>query len=249
MTSAGASLWSSVVFVPLASALLFAPSTARAQTDPAEEEARTFYYRGLEHFNLGEYEESIAAFTRAYRAVPDPELLFNIAQSYRHLGEPGSCARALELFRNYRRTLPADADRPDVDALIAEMEACARPAPEPDPAPPRTDAPVASPAIAPPDDSDPETWPMWLTIGGAVVAATGAVLVWSISWADGCVPRCSPDLIDELRARMWIGYGLVAAGGIAATVGLVAWLTRPSDAGARAWLRPAPGGLIVRGAF
>lgn len=235
---------SPIVAWPFAWALVCAPLfSAHAQTD-AEEEARTFYYRGLEHFNLGEYEAAIDAFTRAYRAVQDPELLFNIAQSHRHLGGEAACRRAAELFTNYRRTLSPGEARPDVDALIAETEQCARP-------PVQAPQPPARPPIE--DEDEPESsssWPIWLTVGGAVVAATGGVLVWSISWADGCVPRCSPDLIDELRVRMWLGYGLVAAGSVAASVGLVAWVVQPSDSsGAQAWWTPTPSGVAVGGAF
>jgi hypothetical protein len=236
---------SPIVSLSCAWAIVCAPvcCTARAQTD-AEEEARTFYYQGLEHFNLGEYEAAIEAFTRAYRAVQDPELLFNIAQSHRHLGGEAACRRAAELFTNYRRSLAPGEERPDVDALIAEMEECARPVedPQPGPAPPL-------PMITHDEQESPSMWPMWLTIGGAVVAATGGALVWSISWADGCAPRCSPDLIDELRLRMWIGYGLVAAGGVAAAVGLAAWILQPSDSSARAWWAPTPSGVVAGGAF
>src|SRR5262245_54043331 len=72
-----------------------------ADADVAREHAR----RATAAYNLGHYEEAAAEFEAAYRAVPDPALLFNLAQSYR-LG--GQSEKAVIAYKSYLRTAPPD---------------------------------------------------------------------------------------------------------------------------------------------
>jgi len=82
------------------------------------------------------------------------------------------------------------------------------------------------------------------------MAAGGGVLLWSIAWDDDCTPRCTHDQADGLRLRAYVGYSLLGAGTLAAFGGGLIWLSAPSRAsGVRAWIAPAPAGLVMGGQF
>ena len=88
-------------------ALALAPDQASAQpapvTDPAATAtARRLYEEGIKHYNVAEYDEAIAAFREAYWLTSAPELLYDIAQSYRLRG-PGSCGSALKFYKSFLR--------------------------------------------------------------------------------------------------------------------------------------------------
>ncbi|MSP62630.1 MAG: tetratricopeptide repeat protein [Myxococcales bacterium] len=172
-----------------------------------EEEAiitrvRALFHRGTTHYNLTEYKEALADFTEAYRLKPDAAFLFNVAQSYRQLGEP---ERAAQFYRNYLREAKSPPNRvevekfiADADATIAARRAAAQPtavqAPQLDapgagrpPAKVETPAaPVAAqvtqaPPAAPPSPGPPSTREMprsrtwlWVTIGVVAAVVIGA---------------------------------------------------------------------------
>jgi hypothetical protein len=222
----------------------------RAHAQPSDADARSRaalerYRHGLEHYNLAEYEAAIADFKDAYRLSAAPELLFNIAQAYRKQG-PGSCAQARDFYRAYLRTAPGQKDAASVEAVIADMERCARTY-----AQPQTVA--KAPVLAAPTP-EPEPRHRWLAGsligGGLVVAAAGAgFLAWAHSEYDsihdmGCAPACNPALVDRVRTRQTVAMVLLPAGGGVAAVGIAMWLFRRPDAGARAaWVAPTLGGV------
>lgn len=82
-------------------ALGAAPVAARAQPDDVHAHAEILSAEGDKHFALTEYEQAIASYREAYRRVPAPLLLFNIARSYRLLG---ACQQARTFFKNYLST-------------------------------------------------------------------------------------------------------------------------------------------------
>src|SRR5262249_22773412 len=90
-----------------------------------EERALGLFEQGLRHYKLGEYDAAINFFKQAYLLTDAPELLYNIAQSYRLKGA-GHCGLALKFYKNYLQSEPETAKRASVDAVIADMDKCAR---------------------------------------------------------------------------------------------------------------------------
>ncbi|HEX9103865.1 MAG TPA: tetratricopeptide repeat protein, partial [Polyangia bacterium] len=82
--------------------------------------AKQAYERGVKQYNLGEYESALEAFTSAYDQLPDPALLYNLAQCHRQLGH---ARKAITLYRSYlRESNGAASNAEDVKKLIAELE-------------------------------------------------------------------------------------------------------------------------------
>jgi len=110
----------------LAAALVVAavPSASAQPTSPPTEdakkaEAKALYETGNTHYNLGEYDQAVAAFKKAYELSQAPGLLFNIAQSYRLKKD---YEQASHFYETYLRLKPDAANRADVEARIAEMK-------------------------------------------------------------------------------------------------------------------------------
>ena len=126
-----------VVFWVVASAHAEPPPAAPAVS--TSEAARTFYERGIGHFQLDEYEKAIAAWEEGFRLKPSPEFLYNIAQAYRAWKKP---EQALVFYKKFLRTGPAAQARTDVQRQIKSLEALIEqrkhepPPVEPTPAPP-----------------------------------------------------------------------------------------------------------------
>jgi len=71
-------------------------------------------------YNLGHFDEAAQHYEEAYRLVPDPVLLFNIAQSYRLGGKPD---KALNAYRAFLRTGDSQAPNREVaEKHIAEIK-------------------------------------------------------------------------------------------------------------------------------
>jgi tetratricopeptide (TPR) repeat protein len=101
--------------------VLFAASPASAK-----ERSRTalkLTAQAIAHFRDGQYTEAIARFEEAYARDKRPDLLFNIAQSYRKVGE---CAEALDYYRRYLEAEPTAYNRSRVEERIHEMERCSQ---------------------------------------------------------------------------------------------------------------------------
>src|SRR4051812_46245536 len=75
---------------------LLVAGRAEAQPTNAAEGPSRYFERGARDYQAGQFEEAIAEFEEAYKIAPDPILLFNIAQSNRHLGRK---ERALFFYR------------------------------------------------------------------------------------------------------------------------------------------------------
>jgi tetratricopeptide (TPR) repeat protein len=141
---------------------------ATAHAQPADrEEARREFQRGRGAYDLAQYDQAIAHFTRAYQLSSEPVLIFNIAQANRLMGR---CGKAIELYQQYVRLAPAteeaEAARAHLETLgqtcrdtadgsqgvgAAPAAPAAKPAPAA-PAPPaavRAAAPAAPPVVAP----------------------------------------------------------------------------------------------------
>jgi tetratricopeptide (TPR) repeat protein len=176
--------------------IVLASATARAD-DKAE--AARLYEVGKRHYNLNELDEAIVQFKSAYRLVPDPVYLFNIAQAYRLKGNK-FCGLAAQFYATYQREEKDKKLRDSVKKRREEMEACAKahpqqeepavtappttiePPPVPIPAPATTTPPATpAPAIVAPKPvegaSKKRRWAKVLLISGAVLG-TASVTFW-----------------------------------------------------------------------
>jgi tetratricopeptide (TPR) repeat protein len=168
-----------------------ATPAAAAETEN-EREARELFTQGQLHYSLGDYEQAITKFRRAYELTSAPGLLFNVAQAHRLAGQ---CKRALDVYRHFIRLAPESEYRAEADmhvtALVLRCGAAANA--------PSGDATVASrPETATPpiptvsqQGAAPAQSRRWSTrrrtaaallSGGAILGATAGTLHW---WNDG----------------------------------------------------------------
>jgi len=108
--------------------LVLAPLPAHAAADSrVETQARAKFTEGNVAYDKADFQTALEAYLEAYRLMPLPGFLFNIAQCHRQLGRP---ERAAIFYRRYlaqsKRTPP---NAPLVRELIAEMDAAAEKAP------------------------------------------------------------------------------------------------------------------------
>jgi tetratricopeptide (TPR) repeat protein len=142
--------------------------TAWAATDEDRKvtRAREQFERGQKLFDVGRFADALVAYQEAYAAFPAPEFLFNIGQCHRNLGH---YEEAIFSFQKYLQLKPDAANRPAVEALIAELEAAKK----------RRDEQLIArkpkdDGIKPPPPSPfYKTW--WFWTGVVVVAAAGGV--------------------------------------------------------------------------
>src|SRR5690242_463268 len=104
-------LWFGLV-VPLALA-----SAARAEDNLAR--ARELFRQGKTDFDLGQFDQAIAAWQEAYQYKREPLFLYNIAQAYR---QSGNTQRALFFYKRYLLTAPHAPNRADVQEKIALLQ-------------------------------------------------------------------------------------------------------------------------------
>ncbi|WPB75909.1 tetratricopeptide repeat protein [Archangium violaceum] len=118
----------SLLPVLVAVALALSPLSARAANVEAgsrvESQARTKFSEGNIAYDLGEFQKALDAYSEAYRLMPLPGFLFNIAQCHRQMGRPERAG----FF--YRRYLTLSKEEPSnavlVRELIAEMDEAVR---------------------------------------------------------------------------------------------------------------------------
>jgi hypothetical protein len=221
---------------------------ARPTQDDKTREARRLYEQGIRHYNVTEYDSAIAAFKEAYLLSAAPELLFNIAQAYRRMG-PESCRSAVEFYRNYLNAEPNVSKHAAVQEILTELGPCSASALEPaaqPSAPPSPDTPSPPMTV---EQSAGLPWDLVLMSGGAVVAAAGGVLLWSVSRDDGCRPACSPAQVEGFRTRIHAGYGLLGGASVAAAAGLALLLYGSERAAPQAYVVPSADGVTIGGRF
>lgn len=105
---------------------------AFAQSAPATSQqvaaAQELFARATTAYNLGRFDEAVTLFSRAYEAWPQPEFLYNIAQSHRLAR---NCKQALHFYKRFRSIKDQDTAAPlpqkkrdEVDKFIAELTEC-----------------------------------------------------------------------------------------------------------------------------
>lgn len=143
-------------------------------------------------FDAGDFTAAIEGYREAYRLLPSPGLLYNLAQAYR-LG--GDCARAARAYRDYLRLVPDSPYRTTAEQNLAAAEVCARDAAapgsaQPDPARdpggaahPDDPGAAAPPRVVPPAATSAPPAPADGRVGrgartaGVVTAGVGAALL------------------------------------------------------------------------
>jgi hypothetical protein len=83
------------------------------------EQARALHHEARQDYDLGEYQNALEKFKRAYRLHEDPTFLFNIAQCHRQLGDKQAAIRA---YRTYLIKTPDAANREQVRDMIGKLE-------------------------------------------------------------------------------------------------------------------------------
>jgi tetratricopeptide (TPR) repeat protein len=99
-------------------ACVLAPA-ARADPDDALARARTHFWAGEKHYNLGEFADALREFKDSYRLKNDPVLLYNIGQCQLKLGDDRA---ALHSFRGYLRLAANPSNRKMAEEKIAQIE-------------------------------------------------------------------------------------------------------------------------------
>ena len=128
--------WPAAKAALLLSLLLSVPAgTARAAppADTSVEEARAAYDKGSTEFDLGHYQNALAAFEKAFTLRHVPALLFNIAQCHRLLGE---MKEAATVYRSFLAKDPNNARAQQARVLLAQVESAVGKQAEPQTAPP-----------------------------------------------------------------------------------------------------------------
>jgi tetratricopeptide (TPR) repeat protein len=192
-------------------------SPARADAD----DARELYERGAYAYRLQHWEDALDRFQAAYGASQAPEILFNIGQCQRQLGQFAAAAHS---YRAYLAQVPEGGDRAAAERLAAEMDAEAaaeRAAKQPAASPPRAevaprDAPAAPPsaAVDAPAPRRRTRVAGWVLGGvGLAVAAAGGIVLALGARDDGAARRAAtlPD-----QRQLWDRGGELHTAGIVA---------------------------------
>ncbi len=95
-----------------------------------ETTARKLFDDGERAYNLGEFDKAVGLFKQAYEQRPDPVYLFNVAQTYRQMGD---CKQAVFFYKRYIALKEQDTKKPlkperkaELENRIAELEECVK---------------------------------------------------------------------------------------------------------------------------
>ncbi|HEX4454798.1 MAG TPA: hypothetical protein VH143_28255 [Kofleriaceae bacterium] len=236
-----------VMVVAIGVAPAFADDAARARA--ADRSARA-------HYDAHEYDAAIADYQAAYRAMPDPLFLFDIAQSYRMLDD---CDHALQFYREYLQERPSADNRDQVERFIDKLASCAMPEPEWGTAAPTAPSPSRQVSARPqPSPLSNHT----LRLAGISSVALGAVLLGTAVYFSNqaaalaqqletaCVRGCSGASVSGIdhagRTDDHDAIALYAIGGTALAAGAAVivwtWLRAPGEAPV---IAPTLGGATV----
>jgi tetratricopeptide (TPR) repeat protein len=103
---------------PILLFLLFA-ATASAD-EPASLVARQHYQKATALFNLGEFTDAAGEYKEAYKVLPEPVFLYNIAQAYRLSGD---LAKAAFFYNSYAHNAKDPATKHEAEVRAKKLEA------------------------------------------------------------------------------------------------------------------------------
>lgn len=179
------------------------------------DEARDHYEKATAHFAVGEFAEAAVEYQAAFKAKPDPALLYDAAQAYRLANNPD---KALILYRNYVQLYPNEPNIGEVRTQIEKLKDAVAAAEKAKTAPPTgTNEPTHI-------NSEPSpSSPAAVTTGleAAAAPATSSTSAAPVSHSD------EPHRATPIYKKWWLwtAVGVVVAGGVATAVALS---TRPS---------------------
>jgi len=90
-----------------------------ATGDSVNEEASRAFWLGKDHYDAGDFALALEQFRRAFALTSDPDLLYNIAQSYRKMAK---CAAALENYRSFLRAAPDSPLAPQAAKQVSQLQ-------------------------------------------------------------------------------------------------------------------------------
>lgn len=189
-------------------------------------QARRLIKRGDAHYDARRFAQAIAEYRAAYRLLPLPDLLFNIAQAHRLAGQD---AAAVTYYRRYLE-LPDGKARAAAKRHLLELSKRLPPPPDKPSPPAATDNSAPS---APQNEADSDaprrTWigPV-VTAAGLAITALGAGLAGSAlaersELEDTCAPSCARSSWDGLPERHTAGVVLGIVGAAITVTGVVLW--------------------------
>lgn len=199
-------VWAVVVIGLFSSNVAFAGRT---------EEARDHYEKATAHFAVGEFAEAAVEYQAAFKAKPDPALLYDAAQAYRLANNPD---KALILYRNYLQLYPNEPNIGEVRTQIEKLKDAIAAADKAKTAPP-TGTNEPKHIAGEPGPANAATAPTTSSV--AATPATTSTSAASITRNDES-HRATP---IYKKWWLWAAAGVVVAGGVAIGVVLA---TRPS---------------------
>jgi tetratricopeptide (TPR) repeat protein len=94
---------------------MIAPAVVHAD----EATARKAFDEGERAYNLGDFPKAVELFRKAFEEWPEPAFLFNLAQTYRQMGD---CKQASFFYKRFLALKEQDTKKPIKPALKAEVE-------------------------------------------------------------------------------------------------------------------------------
>jgi len=178
----------------------------------AQDNAERSFFSGLAHYRKGKIEQAILGFQRAYTAVPNRALLYNVARCHELAGRKKA---AVAWYQAYLRTRPAD-----TTAVTAKVKKLA---PSKSANSAKVDVPAASLAKPLELQGIGYRWTKWSLVGvaGASLSAALGLTLNALDAAEKS--RNATDVISTeqwsaqaehqaLLADVFVGVGLATAG-------------------------------------
>jgi len=237
----------------LALGLLVGASVVEAQNNE-DSEARGLFLAGQAAFEGGRFEEALEHFERAYELSHRAELLYNIGTTAERLRID---ERAIEAYERYLEEIPESDLRANVEGrlrLLREQveRRRAERTEEADPAPRE---PIAAPE--PVEEESSGSGLGWgLAAGGFGLLAGGAIAFGLAAASRNAAADVDPGTpwvdvagdADRADRRTGFGIGLLAAGAVLTTVGLVL-VASTEDGDQQVALRVGPTNVSLTGSF
>jgi len=260
LRSCGVALRSCGLGLALALCAGFWSGSASAQASK-DDLARTHFESGAAYLQQSDLDGALREFENAYRLSPRPEILLNIATVYERMGKWSDAVSALE---RYLKDAPdgehAGTVQVRIENLKKRLEESAAPPAAPPPAeqanqeqpPPPAKAEAAPPKQAEVAPATPNeaaqagggSLPAYLVLGGAGLAAVGAVVTGLMAKSEyddlesSCKPNCTDDELGKSKNLALTSTILTAVAVVAGGVGATLLLTQPAAPEAGALGRP-----------
>jgi tetratricopeptide (TPR) repeat protein len=247
----------------LAAFLLIPAEPVLAQSDEEIRIARREFEAGRAAYADGRFEDALVHFQTAYSRTESPEILYNIATVADRLRRD---QLALESYERFLQERPDTADRENIEGRIRVLrEATGAPAPVPQPEP----EPESEPEPEPEPEAEPEPEPesdeggggrifTWVALGTAAVSAGLTTAFWVVAQneydaLDGtCAPTCTEDQTSKGETFQTLGNVFFGVGLAALAAGVVLFFVEggsEDEESPSVAVGPAPGGVVVTGAF